>query len=66
MEKVKETKEYTIFKKASGRYCIKDAQKKWVNAEKKVEILTQTGLIKAPLKKKEAPAAEEAAAPAAE
>lgn len=56
MEKVKETKEYKVFKKSSGRYCVQDAQKKWVNAEKKIEILTKEGLLKAPPKKKAAPA----------
>ena len=57
MEKVKETKEYKVFKKSSGRYCVLDAQNnKWINAEKKIEILTKEGLFKAPPKKKEAPA----------
>lgn len=65
MEKVKATKEYTIYKKASGRFCVTDEKKNWVNGEKKVEILTQAGLLKTPPKKKAAPAAE-AAAPAAE
>ena len=56
MEKVKETKEYKIYKKISGRYCVLDTQNKWINAEKKIEILTKEGLLKAPPKKKEAPA----------
>jgi hypothetical protein len=56
MEKVKETKEYKVFKKASGRYCVLDAQQKWINAEKKIEILMKEGLLKAPPKKKAAPA----------
>ncbi len=56
MEKVKETKEYKVFKKSSGRYCVLDTQNKWINAEKKIEILTKEGLFKAPPKKKEAPA----------
>lgn len=60
MEKVKETKEYKVFKKSSGRYCVLDAQQKWVNAEKKIEILTKEGLFKAPPKKKAAPAEEAA------
>lgn len=64
MEKVKETKEFKIFKKNSGRYCVLDAQNKWINADKKIEILTQAGLLKAPLKKKEAPAPAADAAPA--
>jgi hypothetical protein len=60
MEKVKETKEYKVFKKSSGRYCVLDAQQKWINAEKKIEILTKEGLFKAPPKKKAAPEAEAA------
>jgi len=62
LEKVKESKEFTIFKKSSGRYAVKDDKKKWVNGDKKVEILTKEGLLK-PMKKKkveEAPAAEAA------
>lgn len=61
MEKVKETKEYTVFKKPSGRFCVLDLKtRKYINAEKKVEILLANGLIKLMAKKKEA------AAPAAE
>jgi hypothetical protein len=62
VEKVKETKEFKIFKKGSGRYCVTDAKNKWINGDKKVEILTQAGLLKTPPKKKAAPApaAEEA------
>lgn len=56
MEKVKETKEYKIFKKRSGRFCVLDAQNKWINTDKKIEILTQAGLLKTPPKKKAAPA----------
>lgn len=61
MEKVKETKEYKIFKKTSGRYAVKEISTgKYVNAEKKVEVLLAQGLIKLTPKKKEeaAPAAE--------
>lgn len=61
MEKVKETKEYKIFKKRSGRFCVLDSQNKWINSEKKIEILTQAGLLKAPAQKKAAPT--EAATP---
>ncbi len=64
MEKVKETKEYKVWKKANDRYAVTDAKGNWVNAEKKVEILLKEGLIPQPKKKKEQPA--EAAAPAAE
>jgi hypothetical protein len=66
MEMVKENKEFKIYKKASGRYCVLDLKtRKYVNADKKVEVLLANGLIKlTPKKKEEAPAAE--AAPAAE
>lgn len=63
MEKVKETKEYKVWKKGNDRYAVTDAKGNWVNAEKKVEILLKEGLIKPPMKKKEQPAE---AAPAAE
>lgn len=64
METVKETKDYTIYKKRNGRYGVKSSEKKWLNGDQKVEILVKEGLLKAPLKKKEEPATEEA--PAAE
>lgn len=67
METVKQSGDFTIYKKRSGRFGIKDANKKWVNGEAKVEILVKEGLVKAPLKKQEAPAEEPAAeAPAEE
>ena len=39
MKVIKKTKEYVIYQKASGRYAVKDADKKWVNADEKVRIL---------------------------
>jgi hypothetical protein len=68
MEVVKQTKEFTVVKKRSGRYGVKNAQNKWINGDEKVKILLGEGLIKAaaPAPKEEAPAeeapAEEAAA----
>lgn len=63
MEVVKKTKEFTVVKKRSGRYGVKNAQDKWVNGEEKVKILLAEGLIKAALPKveEEAPAEEAAA-----
>jgi hypothetical protein len=59
VEVVKSTKEYTIYKKRSGRYGVKNAKKKWVNADEKVKVLLAEGLIKAPTPKAEpAPEAE--------
>lgn len=62
MEKVKDVEGYKIFKKGSGRFAVKDAKTgKYVNAEKKVEVLLAQGLIK-----KMTPKKKEEAAPAAE
>lgn len=73
MEVVKQTDEYTVIKKRSGRYGVKNAAGKWINGDEKVKILVAEGLIKAavPAEKpveEEAPAEEaaEAAAPAEE
>jgi hypothetical protein len=63
MEVVKQTDEYTVIKKRSGRYGVKNAAGKWVNKEEKVKILIAEGLIKASLPA-EKPVDE--AAPAAE
>lgn len=68
MEIVKRTSEYTIVKKRNGRYGVQAKGRAWINADEKVRILTEAGLIKAPEPKQaepEAPAeaeAEEAAA----
>lgn len=69
METVKQTKEFKIVKKKSGRYGVKAANGKWINGEEKVKILSTEGLIKVSVPKKvEEPAPEEAAteAPAEE
>lgn len=58
MEVVKETKDYTIFKKRSGRYGVRRKNGAWVNGSDKVEILVGEGLVKAAVPKKEEPAAE--------
>ena len=62
MELVKEVNGSKIYKKRSGRFGVKDAAGKWVNADEKVKILLGEGLIKAvvPAPKAE-PVAEEAA-----
>lgn len=76
MEVVKQTDEYTVIKKRSGRFGVKNSSGKWINGEDKVKILIAEGLIKAamPAEKpaeeaasEEAPVVEEAAEqPAAE
>ncbi len=66
MEIVKRTSEYTIVKKRNGRFGVQAKGRKWVNAEEKVKILTEAGLIKAPEPKPAEPEAVEAAEDAAE
>lgn len=64
MEIVKETKEYKIIKKRSGRFAVQNLQKtgkRWINSDEKVKILLEAGLIKITLPK-EKPAEEEAPA----
>lgn len=67
MQAVKTTKEYTVFKKRSGRHAVQKLDgTTWIRGDEKTKILLKEGLIKltAPKKKEEAPAAE--ATPAAE
>lgn len=67
MESVKKTKEHEIFKKRSGRFAVRNAEKKWINGTDKANILHAAGLIKlTPPTKKEEPAAEAPAETAAE
>ena len=70
MEVVKQTDEYTVIKKRSGRFGVKNTAGKWINGEEKVKILIAEGLIKAALPAEvpaeEAPAEETAEAPAAD
>ena len=68
MEVVKETKEFTVYKKRNGRYGVKNAAGKWVNADEKVKVLSAEGLIKVSVKApvEEAPAEEAAAEETAE
>lgn len=51
MEVAKKSKEYTVYKKRSGRFGVKDAAGKWVKGEPKVAILSKEGLIKLSPKK---------------
>ena len=69
MELIKKTDNYTIYKKKSGRYAVKNKEKKYLSDKEKIEILLKEKLIKlSPRKKPEeaAPAAEEAAPAAKE
>lgn len=48
MEIIKRTGEYTIVKKRNGRYGVQGKGRQWINADDKVKILMEAGLIKAP------------------
>lgn len=72
MKLEKKAAEYTVLKRADGRFAVQGKDKKFINAEEKVKILIAEGLMKAPEPKAaepEAPAEETAEgeeAPAAE
>lgn len=51
MEFIKKLKGYTIYKKRSGRYGVKNSIGKWINGEEKTKLLLAEGLIKAAPKK---------------
>jgi hypothetical protein len=53
MEIVKQTEEYQIIKKRSGRYGVRGADRRWIGGDEKVKILIAEGLIKAPEPKAE-------------
>ncbi len=66
MKVVKETKDYTIIKKRSGRFGVRGKNRNWLNGDEKTKVLLAEGLIKA-AQPKAAPAEEapaEEAAPA--
>ena len=46
MELIKKTDNYTIYKKKSGRYAVKNKEKKYLSDKEKVEILLEEKLIK--------------------
>ncbi len=61
MQVEKKTAEYTVFKRADGRYAVQGKDKKFINGDDKVKILIEEGLLTAPAPKAEEPVAEEAA-----
>lgn len=56
----KATPEYTVIKKRSGRFAVKDQKGKYINGDAKIEILLKEKKIKLSAPKKK-DAAEEAA-----
>jgi hypothetical protein len=61
VKKVKKTNDYSVFQKRSGRYAVRDNDKKWLHGEDKTKVLLGEGLIKLPEPKPAAPAEPEAA-----
>ena len=57
MKEIKSVGDNTIYEKKSGRYAVKDANKKFVNGDDKAKILADAGLITIP-EPKAAPAEE--------
>lgn len=55
---VKQTDEYTVFEKRSGRLAVKGADKKWVLGDDKIAILEKEGLRAKPEPKPAEPEAE--------
>jgi hypothetical protein len=45
MKQVKKTPEHQIYQKRSGRYAVKDRNKRWVSGDDKTKILLEAGLI---------------------
>lgn len=48
MKEVKSVGDNTIFEKRSGRYAVKDGNKKYVNGDEKAKILADAGLVTIP------------------
>ena len=53
MKLAKKTAEYTVLKRADGRYAVQAKSKKFINGDDKVKILISEGFLTAP-----SPAAE--------
>ena len=66
MKVVARTNEYTIYQKRSGRYGVKDADKRWVNGADKSQILFDHKLISAAPAAAPEPEPEAAAEPEVE
>jgi hypothetical protein len=57
MKLVKTVDSYEVYQKRSGRYAVKK-DKKYVNGEEKIQVLSGQGLIQPPKKKAPAPEPE--------
>lgn len=61
MKEIKSVGDKKIFEKKSGRYAVKDANKKYINGDDKAKLLAEAGLITIPEPK--SAAVEETAEP---
>ena len=52
MELIKKTDNYAIYKKKSGRYAVKNKEKKYLTDKEKIEILLKEKFIKLSPRKK--------------
>ena len=66
MKLVKETAEYTVLKRADGRYAVQGKNRKFINGDDKVNILIAEGLRTQPEPKVEAAPAEDTTEEAAD
>lgn len=58
MQQIKQTDDYTIFQKRSGRYAVQGKKKQWINGDDKTKILVAETLIKLPEPKAAEPEAD--------
>jgi hypothetical protein len=65
MKLVKNTADYSIYKRSDDRFAVKDGNKNAVNGEDKVRILAEEGLVKVAAPAAPEPVAEDAAVEAA-
>ncbi len=61
MKELKSSGDYIIFEKKSGRYAVKDGNKKYVNGDDKAKILADAGLVTMPVAKPKEPEATDEA-----
>ena len=54
MKEIQTSGEYKIYEKRSGRYAVKDKNKRYVNGDDKAKILSDAGLVTIPVPKPKA------------
>ena len=48
MKEIQTSGEYKIYEKRSGRYAVKDSDRKYVNGDNKAKVLADAGLVTLP------------------